>query len=328
MDLHSSPPVGASRAPRHERPVTDRARGRRPGTVDAAEQVLADRPGTLLTEDDRRAVADSVDEALHGGALAEDDRFRATADAEDAAFVRAMAAEAAEMLEGKPADRVLRWAAHVVPRFVITSSFGADSAALLHLVSEVAPQLPVLFLDTGFHFDQTLTFRRALARDLGLTVLDVRPDLSVAQQDRRFGPALYERDPDACCRMRKTAPLRRMLANFDGWATGVRRVQTPERAATPVVEARQHDGRWLVKVAPLATWTDEQVAQYLADHDLPRHPLVDQGYPSIGCAPCTRPVAAGQDARAGRWAAFDGKTECGIHLTEDGQVVRATTTPG
>ena len=128
--------------------------------------------------------------------------------------------------------------------------------------------------------------------------------------------------------MRKTAPLRRALASFDGWATGVRRVQTPERAGTPVVEARQHDDRWLVKVAPLATWTDDDVADYLATHDLPRHPLVDQGYPSIGCAPCTRAVAPGQDARAGRWADFDGKTECGIHLTEDGQVVRATTTPG
>lgn len=283
---------------------------------------------TLLTDTDRRAVAASVDGALAGRRVDEDDRFRATADATDAAFVRAMAAEAAEMLDGRPADRVLAWAAHTVPRFVITSSFGADSAVLLHLTAQVAPLVPVLFLDTGFHFDETVQFRRDLARDLGLTVLDVRPDLSVAQQEQRYGPDLFQHDPDACCRMRKTVPLRRMLANFDGWATGVRRVQTPERAATPVVEARPHDGRWLVKVAPLATWTDEQVDTYLDDHGLPRHPLVDRGYPSIGCAPCTRPVVPGQDARAGRWAAFDGKTECGIHLTEDGAVVRATTTPG
>ncbi len=325
MDVHTSPPVGAPSATR----PPDVPRHRRPGTVDAAENVLTERPGatTVLTDDDRRAVAASVDGALSGSSVDEDDRFRATAD-EDATFVRAMAAEAAEMLEGKPADRVLAWAAHVVPRFVITSSFGADSAALLHLVSEVAPQVPVLFLDTGYHFEQTLQFRRELARDLGLTVLDVRPDLSVAQQDQRFGQALYQRDPDACCGMRKTAPLRTMLANFDGWATGVRRVQTPERAATPVVEARQHAGRWLVKVAPLADWTDEQVDDYLDEHDLPRHPLVEQGYPSIGCEPCTRPVTNGADPRAGRWASFDGKTECGIHLSEDGQVVRATTTPG
>ncbi len=322
MALHTSSPNGTSRTPH-----PDLARQRRPGTVDVAEDVFTEQ-GAVLTDDDRRAVADSVDGVTRGATPDEDDRFRASEDGEDAAFVRAMATEAAQMLEGKPADQVLRWAAHVVPRFVITSSFGADSAVLLHLVSEVSPQVPVLFLDTGYHFDETLAFRRDLARDLGLTVLDVRPALSVAQQDQRYGVDLFASDPDACCRMRKTIPLRGMLANFDGWATGVRRVQTPERADTPVVEARQHDNRWLVKVAPLVSWTDQDVDDYLDAHDLPRHPLVDQGYPSIGCAPCTRPVAAGQDARAGRWAAFDGKTECGIHLTEDGQVVRATTTPG
>ena len=322
MDLHPAAPVGSGAPTRTEAP-----RPHRPGTVDAAEEVLGGGPG-VLTDDDRRAVAASVDGAMQGGAVDEDDRFRATEDDEDATFVRAMATEAAQMLEGRPADRVLAWAAHVVPRFVITSSFGADSAVLLHLVSQVAAQVPVLFLDTGFHFDETLLFRRELARDLGLTVLDVRPELSVAQQDQRHGARLYERDPDACCGMRKTAPLRRMLSNFDGWATGVRRVQTPERAATPVVEARQHDDRWLVKVAPLAAWTDADVDAYLAAHDLPRHPLVDAGYPSIGCAPCTRPVTADEDPRAGRWSQFDGKTECGIHLSEDGTFVRSTTTPG
>ncbi|HEX9765672.1 MAG TPA: phosphoadenylyl-sulfate reductase, partial [Nitriliruptorales bacterium] len=199
---------------------------------------------------------------------------------------------------------------------------------LLHLLSEVAPLVPVLFLDTGYHFDQTLDYRRRLAGELGLTVLDVRPALSVPQQDQRFGKDLFASDPDACCQMRKTQPLRKMLANFDGWATGVRRAQTPERTGTPIVESRRHDERWLVKVAPLATWTDEQVEGYLADHGLPRHPLVDQGYPSIGCAPCTKPVGQGGDARAGRWSDFDGKTECGIHLSGDGQVVRASTTPG
>ncbi|MBW3659364.1 MAG: phosphoadenylyl-sulfate reductase [Actinobacteria bacterium] len=239
-----------------------------------------------------------------------------------------MAAEAAAHLEGKPADRILAWAAAVVPRFVVTSSFGADSAVLLHLVSQVAPEVPVLFLDTGFHFDQTITFRRDLARQLGLSVLDLRPDLSVEQQDVRYGPELFRTDPDVCCQLRKTVPLRRALQSFDGWATGVRRVQTPERAATPVVEARQHDGRWLVKVAPLATWTDADVADYLDRHGLPRHPMVAQGYPSIGCAPCTARVEDGADARAGRWSDFDGKTECGIHLSDDDEVVRTSTTPG
>lgn len=280
-----------------------------------------------VTEDDRAALAGSVADVLAGERPPEDDRLRAGDDAEGT-FIRNLAAEAAAHLEGKPADRILAWAAAVVPRFVVTSSFGAEAPVLLHLTARVAPETPVLFLDTGFHFDETLAYRRLLARDLGLTVLDLRPDLSVAQQAERHGPDLYARDPDACCSMRKTVPLRRALAMFDGWATGVRRDQTPERAATPVVEGRRHEGRWLVKVAPLAGWSLADVDAYLDEHDLPRHPLVDRGYRSIGCAPCTRPVAADDDPRAGRWSGFTAKTECGIHLTEDGVVVRRTTTPG
>lgn len=280
-----------------------------------------------LTSDDRAALAASVAASLDGQRPAEDDRFRAVEADPATSFIRVLASEAAEALEDKPADRILAWAAGVVPRFVVTSSFGAESAVLLHLLSDVAPDVPVVFLDTGYHFAETLDYRRRLARELGLTVLDIRPDRSVEQQDRELGPELFDRDPDACCRLRKTIPLRRALASFDGWATGVRRAQTPERAATPVVEARRHDDRYLVKVAPLARWTDEQVRSYVARHDLPEHPLVAAGFSSIGCAPCTRPVAPGEDPRAGRWADH-GKSECGIHLTDDGEVVRTTTTPG
>ncbi len=280
-----------------------------------------------VSDEDRARVAAQVDGTLRGRRPDEDDSFRATSDVGEGSFVRAMADEASLMLEGKPADRVLAWAAAVVPRFVVTSSFGAESAVLLHLVSKVAPHVPVFFLDTGFHFDKTLTFRRALARDLGLTVLDLRPDRSVGQQLSEMGD-LPTIDPDRCCQLRKTVPLRRALASFDGWATGVRRVQTPERAMTPVVEAREHDGRWLVKVAPLAGWTNRDVERYLHLHDLPHHPMADQGYPSIGCEPCTKKVAPGANPRAGRWAAFEGKTECGIHLDDDPAAVRATTTPG
>lgn len=283
---------------------------------------------SVLTDLDRRRVASSVERAMGGEPPVEDDGFRATQDEGEARFVRELATEAAAHLDGKPADRILAWAAAVVPRFVVTSSFGADSAVLLHLLATTAPEVPVLFLDTGFHFDETMVFRRDLARRLGLTVIDIRPDLSVAQQAEVHGPELYRTDPDRCCQLRKTVPLRRALQSFDGWATGVRRSQTPERAATPVVEARQHAGRWLVKVAPLAAWSDDDVARYLDEHDLPRHPLVAQGYRSIGCAPCTAPVSDDADPRAGRWSAFDGKTECGIHLTDDGAVVRSTTTPG
>lgn len=276
---------------------------------------------------DLARVGSAVDTVLAGGTPDTDDGFRAVAE-DEADFIGALAAEAAAKLETASAEAILSWAASVVPRFTVTSSFGADSAVLLHLVSRVAPQVPVLFLDTGLHFAETITFRRELASDLGLAVVDVAPQRSVAQQAADDGDELWARDPDRCCGLRKTAPLRQMMRSFDGWATGVRRVQTPERAAVPVVESRRHDDRWLVKVAPLATWTDDDVDRYLDLHDLPRHPLVAEGYASIGCAPCTAKVAPGEDPRAGRWAAFDGKTECGIHLGEGtGEASRAAT-PG
>jgi phosphoadenosine phosphosulfate reductase len=232
-------------------------------------------------------------------------------------------ARAAADLDGRDAAGILAWAVEHVPRLAVTSSFGADSAVLLHLVSRVAPDVPVLFLDTGLHPEATLAHRDELTRRLGLHVVDLSPDLSVDEQALRHGEELWRRDPDACCAMRKTVPLRRALGGFDGWASGVRRDQTAERAGTPVVEVRVQDGRSLLKVAPLATWRAGDVARYLDEHDLPRHPLVADGFPSIGCAPCTTAVAPGADPRSGRWAAFDDKVECGIHLDEDGRVQRA-----
>jgi phosphoadenosine phosphosulfate reductase len=223
-------------------------------------------------------------------------------------------ANVAARLEGAPAEDILRWALDTVPRFAITSSFGADSAVLLHLLARVDRHTPVLFLETGFHFPETLTYRRDLAAVLGLTdVRDLRPDLDVAAQARLHGGGLYLRDPDRCCAIRKVGPLDAALADFDGWATGVRRDQTLDRADTPVVGAAQRGDRTLVKVAPLASWSAADVERYLTEHDLPRHPLADAGFPSIGCAPCTRPVPSGTDPRAGRWAGT-AKSECGIHL--------------
>ena len=240
-------------------------------------------------------------------------------------WVRDVVDAAGGHLEGAPTERVLTWLAVTVPRPAVTSSFGAESAVLLHLLSRVAPQVPVLFLDTGLHLQETLTFRRDLAEDLGLRVVDVHPPRSVAEQALDHGDRLWERDPDTCCGLRKTLPLRHALRDFDGWASGVRRVQTPQRAATPVVEARRHDGRWMVKVAPLAAWTDADVGHYLDANGLPRHPLASQGFRSIGCAPCTTAVTPDQDPRAGRWAST-AKTECGIHLDADGAVVRTCAT--
>jgi phosphoadenosine phosphosulfate reductase len=230
-------------------------------------------------------------------------------------FADAAAADA-ELAQAR-AGEILAWAARAIPRFAVTSSFGADSAVLLHLLAIVAPRTPVLFLETGLHFAETATFRSTLADRLGLTVVDVRPERTVAEQALDLGDRLWERDPDRCCGLRKTTPLRQAMAGFDGWASGVRRDQTPGRARTPIVEARLHAGRVITKVAPLAGWSAADVDRYLRINDLPRHPLVVDGYASIGCAPCTVRTTPGQDPRAGRWAAFAGKTECGIHLEGD-----------
>ncbi len=221
---------------------------------------------------------------------------------------------AATDLEGAPASDILRWASIVIPRFCVTSSFGADSGVLLSLVAEVDPDIPVLFLDTGLHFAESLAYRHLLADRLGLrNVVDVRPALSVEEQAREHGAGLYLRDPDACCAIRKVAPLDDALADYDGWASGVRRSQTSERAGTPVVTTVLKGGRELLKVSPLAAWTAADVAGHRALHDLPAHPLAERGFGSIGCAPCTRPTRPGEDPRAGRWADST-KTECGIHL--------------
>jgi phosphoadenosine phosphosulfate reductase len=217
-------------------------------------------------------------------------------------------------LERAAAQDVLRWAIDRIPRFAVTSSFGADSAVLLHLLAQVACDVPVLFLDTGFHFAETLEYRRELVGQLGLTdVRDLRPDLTVAAQATEHGGGLYLRDPDRCCAIRKVAPLDAALADLDGWATGVRREQTADRADTPVVGMARRGDRELVKVAPLARWSATEVEAYRRRHALPIHPLAEAGFPSIGCAPCTSPAGAATDPRAGRWSGM-AKTECGIHL--------------
>ncbi|WP_374532284.1 phosphoadenylyl-sulfate reductase [Phenylobacterium sp.] len=194
-------------------------------------------------------------------------------------------------------------------KLALVSSFGAESAVLLHMVSRLKPDVPVLFLDTGMLFGQTLDYRKTLAAKLGLTeVRDLRPlynDLAVADPNAK----LWQTDTDACCNVRKVLPLDRALADFDAWITGRKRFHGGDRLSLPVVE--QADGQ--VKFNPLANWGKAELDAYMAEHDLPAHPLVAQGFPSIGCWPCTNPVEEGQDVRAGRWAGQD-KTECGIHV--------------
>jgi phosphoadenosine phosphosulfate reductase len=195
-------------------------------------------------------------------------------------------------------------------KIAVVSSFGAESAVLLHMVAGVQADTPVLFLDTGHHFGQTLDYRKTLVQRLGLTqVRDLRPAFQdLALQDPKAD--LYKTDTDACCAIRKVLPLDRVLRpEFDAWVTGRKRFQASTRAALPVVERGEGDK---IKFNPLANWTKADLDIYVAEHDLPAHPLVQFGYPSIGCWPCTKAVEEGADARSGRWTGSE-KTECGIH---------------
>ena len=212
-------------------------------------------------------------------------------------------------LELAPAEVIIEWAvATFGDRFCITSSMG--DAVLAHLASQVAPGIQVVFLDTGYHFAETIGTRDAVAATLPLEVVTVRPEQTVAEQDATHGAYLYRTDPDLCCALRKVAPLETALTSYDAWATGLRRAETRNRVIAPVVGWDARKGK--VKVSPLARWTDEQVEQYVADNGVLVNPLVHDGYPSIGCWPCTRRVAPGDDPRSGRWAGTS-KTECGIH---------------
>lgn len=202
-------------------------------------------------------------------------------------------------------------------RVALVSSFGAESVALLHMLALLDPARPVLFLDTEMLFAETLAYQREVAETLGLRdVRVIRADRTrLAAQDP--DASLHRSDPDACCALRKSGPLERALAPFDAWISGRKRYQSGRRAALDVVEA-EAAGR--IKINPLAHWTREDVAAYIVDNRLPRHPLVARGYPSLGCAPCTTPVAPGEDVRAGRWRGA-AKEECGIHVV-DGRIVR------
>lgn len=206
---------------------------------------------------------------------------------------------------------------HDVGELAMVSSFGAESVALLHLVSVIDNTVPVLFIDTQMLFPETLAYQQEVAERLNLKAVRVirasEVDLSKEDPD----DTLHQFDTDACCDLRKTRPLQNALKGFDGWITGRKRFQSSTRAALQFFEA---DGPDRIKVNPLAHWHPEDVIAYMEENRLPKHPLVARGYPSIGCAPCTSPVAPGEDPRAGRWRGQD-KTECGIHIV-DGKVVR------
>ena len=212
-------------------------------------------------------------------------------------------------LELAPAEAILEWAVETFGRrFCVTSSMG--DAVLAHLASTVAPGIDVVFLDTGYHFAETLGTRDAVAATMPVNVVTLSPTISVRQQDEQYGPDLWARDPDLCCALRKVEPLADHLANYDAWATGLRREETRRRVITPVVGWDEKKQK--VKVAPLARWTQRDVETYISKHNILVNPLQFDGYPSIGCWPCTLRVAPGEDPRSGRWPG-SGKTECGIH---------------
>lgn len=215
-------------------------------------------------------------------------------------------------LAGKDAETVIQTAVDLLgPSLCASTSFGAESAVLLHLVTRVWPEIPVLFTDTGFHFPETLAHLENLKRRLNLNLRILEPEIPHEEFLRTHGE-LYRRDPDRCCALNKIAPFKKALVEYRGWISGIRRDQSPTRRNASVVE-RTAEG--VVKFNPLLDWNGKRLWEYAKRHDLPYHPLWEKGYLSIGCSPetCTRPVGAGEDPRAGRWAEFS-KTECGIHV--------------
>lgn len=229
---------------------------------------------------------------------------------EQVALPEALAA-LSPILEASGPDDTLAWAVRQFPDgLVLASSFGAEDMVLIDLMSRHT--VPVVFyLDTGLLFPETYTLIHQVEERYGFQCVHVTPDLSLNAQGQRYGAALWAHHPDQCCHIRKVKPLEQYLADKRAWITGIRRDQTPHRRNAPVLGFDDRHG--LVKINPLAAWTTKDVFRYLMKNGVPYNPLHDQGYPSIGCVPCTRQVHPGEDERAGRWAGQE-KVECGLHL--------------
>lgn len=223
-----------------------------------------------------------------------------------------------EHLENRSAAEILYWAAKTFrTKLALTSSFQTQSLPLLHLVSRICPTIPVFFLDTGFHFAETIEFRDRLKRELGINIVTLKP-LCGHDAFLRQNGKLYQSNPNMCCYLNKVEPLQRALKCYDAWISGIRRDQTEARRNTPVVSI-QNNG--LYKICPMVNWSSEHVQTYIDRFKLSRHPLLSKGYQSIGCSPCTSPVKEGKDSRSGRWVESE-KTECGLHFDpETGKMV-------
>lgn len=213
--------------------------------------------------------------------------------------------------EGEAAERILRWAWDTfAPDIVASSSFQTQSVPMLHLISRVCYEMPIIFVDTGYHFPQTLAFRDDLRERYNLNVVVIQPTVTKSETMQQYGEPLYRHDPDLCCYINKVSPMQWGISWAQAWVSGVRRDQTAQRKAMQIFEMRPNG---ILRVHPLLAWTADDIEAYREAYHLPAHPLHHMGYASIGCAPCTRPVFFGEDARAGRWADSK-KTECGLHL--------------
>ena len=222
-----------------------------------------------------------------------------------------------ERFEGAHPTEILEWALlDSGLELAMASAFQAEGTVVMHMAQRIRPGVPILFLDTGFHFEETLEFKRLLTERLALNVVELEGDhRDPEKQAAAFGERLYERDPDRCCEINKVKPLTSVLRTLDAWITAFRRNSSPSRADSPIVSQYELEpGKPIVKVNPMATWTIERVWDYLREHDLPHNPLYDVGYAQVGCAPCTRVRFEGEPERAGRWADM-AKWECGIHKT-------------
>lgn len=223
----------------------------------------------------------------------------------------AIAERGAAELDGASADELLAWTdENFGGEYVVASNM--QDAVLVAMAAKVRPGVDVLFLDTGYHFAETIGTRDAVEAVYGVNVVNVTPERSVAEQDELLGKNLFASDPAACCRMRKVEPLGKALKGYSAWVTGIRRVEAPTRANAPLISYDKAFG--LVKINPIAAWSDDEMQAYIDANDILVNPLVFEGYPSIGCAPCTAKPVEGADPRSGRWAGLS-KTECGLHAS-------------
>ena len=267
-----------------------------PQKADRSETSLSSRPPLQLI---------SIDSPEPRGALAADPPLAPT----DELMEELQAAS--ERLESATPQEILRWAIdRFAPRFTMATAFGPEGMTIIHMLAEIAPETPIFNLDTGYQFQETLELRERVKQRYGVEVEYKRPALTVAEYEAANGGPVYKTDPNRCCFDRKLSVLHEAARGQYAWASAIRRDQSPDRAKSPIVG---WDRKFqLVKVSPLANWTKKEVWSLITSQDIPYNPLHDQGFPSVGCQPCTRAVSVGEDERAGRWSGFK-KTECGLH---------------